>query len=260
VLRALLFDLDGTLADTESVHRAAFNRAFAEEGLDWNWSVEDYTRLLEISGGKERLRHWIHARARGTADVDTLIARLHHRKTQAYTAAVEDGEAQLRPGVQELIDAACAEGVAVGIVTTTSTENVEALMQRVFSARWRERFAVVEDASTAPRKKPHPQAYLQALDRLRLDARCCLAVEDSFNGVEAARAAGIAVLATPCAWTQAHDFSGADWVVPDLGDLSLAQLRRRASRGFPRLPALAHPEPRAGQGVVPPQPPTELEK
>jgi HAD superfamily hydrolase (TIGR01509 family) len=189
-----------------------------------------------------------------------LIARLHRRKTQAYTAAVQDGQAQLRPGVRELIDAACAEGVAVGIVTTTSSENVEALMRRIFGVRWRERFAVVEDASSAPRKKPHPQAYLQALGQLRLGARCCLAIEDSFNGVEAARAAGIPVLVTPCPWTQGHDFSGADWVVQDLGDLRLAQLTLWAAQGFPRPPALQHPEHRAGQSMVTSKPPTESGK
>lgn len=260
MLKALLFDLDGTFADTESVHCAAFNRAFAEEGLDWCWTTEDYTRLLEISGGKERLQHWILGREQGRdkADVDALIARLHRRKTQAYTEAVKAGQAPLRPGVLDLIHEAGAEGLALGIVTTTSAENVEALMGRVFGSAWRAHFAVVEDASTAPRKKPHPQAYLQALDRLGLGASCGLAFEDSFNGVEAARAAGLAVLVTPNPWTLAHDFSAADCVLPDLEGLRLSQLSHWAALGFTRQAAQGFVG-QAARGSTSPAAPAGLE-
>lgn len=230
MLQALIFDVDGTLADTESAHRAAFNQAFAEEGLDWVWDEPLYTELLNISGGKERIRHYWNSTRPGLVDVagdglrDT-IARLHEHKTAAYEGMVNDGQVALRPGVLELIDAAHQTGLGLAIATTTSPVNIAALLRKAIGPDWRTFFSVVEDASTAPVKKPHPQVYLQTLQRMGLDASQCLAFEDSSNGLQAACAAGLATIITPNRFTQHHNFDAALRVLPDLQGTSLAQLR-----------------------------------
>ena len=229
-LQALIFDVDGTLADTEAAHLAAFNHAFAEEGLEWRWDTALYTELLEISGGKERMLHyWQRTRGEvididGGAGVRDTIDRLHALKTAAYEALVQDGAVQLRPGVLRLMDEARTQGLRQAIATTTSPVNIAALLKRAIGPDWRTYFAAIGDASTAPIKKPHPQVYLQMLDALQLPAGACLALEDSANGLRSARTAGIATVITPNSFTAHHDFSGALRVVPDLSDVSLKQL------------------------------------
>jgi HAD superfamily hydrolase (TIGR01509 family) len=230
MLNALIFDVDGTLADTESAHRAAFNHAFREEGLDWEWDEALYTSLLDVSGGKERIAYYWKLTRGDVVDVggdgvrDT-IARLHETKTAAYEAMVNDGHVQLRPGVLALTDSAHHQGLALAIATTTSPVNIAALLRKSIGADWRHYFAVVEDGSTAPIKKPHPQVYLQTLQRLGLDASSCLALEDSANGLLAARAANLATVITPNQFTAHHSFAGALRVVPDLRDTTVAHLR-----------------------------------
>lgn len=229
-LRALIFDVDGTLADTESAHRVAFNRAFAEAGLDWHWDEPLYTRLLEVSGGKERILHfWREIRGDAKAtDADAqadLVQRLHRLKTSYYERLVEDGAVQMRPGVLPLIESAKKEGLSLAIATTTSPANIEALLRSAIGSDWRHTFPVVEDAVTAPQKKPHPQAYLQALQRMGRDAVDCLAFEDSANGLQAARAADLPTIVTPNAFTAHHDFTGALRIVPNLEGVTVADLR-----------------------------------
>lgn len=231
MLQALIFDVDGTLADTEMAHLAAFNHAFSELGLDWHWDVPLYTRLLSISGGKERIRAYWQTRAAQVTDISgsglqETIDRLHEIKTAAYEQAVQNGAVQMRPGVLALLSAASAAGLKLAIATTTSPVNIAALLGRAIGADWRLNFAVVEDASTAPRKKPDPMVYQQALHRLGLDARQCLAFEDSENGLRAAAATGLATLITPNPFTAHHDFQGALRVLPDLQGAGVAQLRQ----------------------------------
>ena len=228
-LKALIFDVDGTLADTESVHMAAFNHAFAEVGLGWVWSTDMYIGLLEISGGKERILHYWQQRdpAILQADAPALQAqvnRLHALKTVAYEQAVNRGAVRLRPGVLNLIDEARQAGLQLAIATTTSPANIAALLRHAMGADWRLNFSAIGDAGTAPIKKPHPQVYLQVLDALKLPAAQCLALEDSSNGLQAAMAAGIATIITPNPFTAHHDFTGALRVVPDLSQVSLADL------------------------------------
>lgn len=230
MLQALIFDVDGTLADTESAHLEAFNQAFAEDGLDWVWDEALYTELLHVSGGKERIRHYWKSTRAGLVDVagdgitDT-IARLHEMKTAAYEDRVKQGQVQLRPGVLALIESAHRAGLALAIATTTSPVNISALLRQAIGPDWRSFFTVIEDASTAPIKKPHPQVYLQTLQRMGLSAGQCLAFEDSANGLQSARAAGLATVITPTRYTADHNFDGALRVLPDLGDVSVAQLR-----------------------------------
>jgi HAD superfamily hydrolase (TIGR01509 family) len=230
ILRALIFDVDGTLADTESTHLAAFNHAFAEAGLDWHWDVPLYTRLLEVSGGKERIAHYW-AQVRGdirAIDAGALadtVQRIHDLKTAAYERRVQQGEVQLRPGVLELIEAAHRAGLRLAIATTTSPINVAALLRRAIGPDWTQRFEVIEDGSTAPRKKPHPQVYEQTLRRLRLPAAEALAFEDSANGLRAALGAGLATIVTSNAFTAHHDFGGALRVLGGLQGVTVGELR-----------------------------------
>ena len=236
-LQALIFDVDGTLADTESVHMAAFNHAFAEVGLDWVWTPELYIDLLEISGGKERILHYWKQVNPDVRSIDAhalqdQIARMHELKTAAYEAAVNSGAVSLRPGVLKLMDDALAAGLQLSIATTTSPVNIAALLRHAVGEDWRINFSAIGDASTAPIKKPHPQVYLQMLDALKLSARQCLAFEDSSNGLRAATAAGLSTIVTPNAFTAHHDLTGALKVVPDLSHVTLDSLRQW--QNFPR--------------------------
>lgn len=231
VLKALIFDVDGTIADTEHAHLKAFNSAFAQEGLGWHWTEQAYIELLNISGGKERmLHHWrrvepgmTEAQAEGITET---VERLHLVKTAFYEAAVREGEVSLRPGVLDLMQEAREQGLSLAIATTTSPANIEALLSAAIGADWRSHFLAVGDAASSPIKKPDPQVYQQVLSDMGFEASECLAIEDSANGLRAANSAGLRTLVTPNPFTEHHDFRAAWRVVPDLRQARLIQLRR----------------------------------
>ena len=234
IVKALIFDVDGTLADTEEMHRQAFNEAFTEDGLDWHWDVPTYTRLLDISGGKERITAYWHEVHPDVTDLEgglqERIQRLHDLKTAAYEAAVHDGAVDLRPGVLALMDEALTQNLKLAIATTTSPVNIAALMRRAIGDGWSERFAVIEDASTARKKKPDPLVYQQTLQRLSIQAEACVVFEDSSNGLQAARGAGLReVVITPTAFTAHHDFAQARRVLPSLAGVTVAELNHWAT-------------------------------
>lgn len=230
MLQALIFDVDGTLADTESVHLEAFNHAFRQEGLDWHWDLPLYTQLLEVSGGKERiLHHWRsvqpYLKELDGGAVQATVARLHEIKTAYYEHAVNNGAVSLRPGVLALMDDARRHGLQLSIATTTSPVNIAALLRSAIGPDWRTHFLAIGDASNAPIKKPHPQVYLKVLADMGLQACQCVAFEDSANGLRAALAAGLDTVVTPNGFTAHHDFKGALRVVPDLSQVNVARLK-----------------------------------
>lgn len=221
MLSALIFDVDGTLADTETVHREAFNAAFQQAGVDWHWSEAHYTQLLQVAGGKERIAHYwqqVDPKRASASTAARTIDHIHAIKTRAYEQRVAGGQLPLRPGMLRLIREAHAAGMPLAIATTTTPANVEALLWTPLGADWRQYFVAVCDAATPGRKKPAPDVYLAALAALGLPAAQCLAFEDSENGLHAATAAGIPTLITPTAYTAMHDFDGALLVLPHLGD------------------------------------------
>ena len=215
----LIFDVDGTLAETESVHRCAFNAAFREAGIAWYWDQRTYKRMLQVTGGKERIRAFARSHPPHLILSDNDIACLHRRKTAHYTRLIAQHACQLRPGVEPFIRNALARGQMLAIATTTTYDNVDALLRVALTPDWRDGFAAVVAGDDVPLKKPAPDAYLEVLERLRRPAVDCIAIEDSANGLKAATAAGIPVLITRSEYFRDDDVSRAFLVVDELADL-----------------------------------------
>jgi HAD superfamily hydrolase (TIGR01509 family) len=214
---ALIFDVDGTLAETEELHRRAFNESFAEQGLGWHWSQQDYRRLLQTTGGKERIAR--HMREIGLTVDDIDIPALHRAKTERYTTLMEQGGLDLRGGIARLIEEARAQGMSVAIATTTSRPNVDALCAATFGMPAETIFAAIACGDEVSAKKPAPDVYVLALNRLGLRPAQAIAFEDSANGLLSARAAGLACIVTPSVYTQGDDFTGALCVIDSVTEI-----------------------------------------
>lgn len=221
-LQALIFDVDGTLADTErDGHRVAFNRAFAEAGLNWEWSVARYGNLLETAGGKERLQRYLQEDQpdfKPLPDAPSWAASMHKAKTQHYKALVHAGALPLRPGVKRLIQEAKQTGVRLAIATTSAPENVIALLETSFTLESPTWFEVIAAGDMVPAKKPAPDVYLYVLEKLGLAPAHCLAIEDSRQGLLAATRAGLKTVITRSHYTQHEDFTEAALVLAHLGE------------------------------------------
>jgi len=221
MLKALIFDCDGVLVDTErDGHRVAFNRAFAAKGLAANWDVALYGRLLAIAGGKERMQHYFDevGYPAGLADRAAFIKELHALKTDLFMKIIDGGGLPLRPGVARLVDEAIAADVALAVCSTSNERAVNLVIERMLGAKRKAAFAAILTGDVVARKKPDPEIYNLARQRLNLPAGECVVVEDSRNGLDAARVAGMHCIVTTSAYTADEDFTGADLVVPDLGD------------------------------------------
>jgi len=221
-LKALLFDVDGTLAETErDGHRPAFNRAFADRYLHWHWDETLYGRLLEVTGGKERMYHFANEYLgvnERPDDLDTLVPELHAAKNLHYASIIEAGEIALRPGIRRILYEATKSGVRLAIATTTTRVNVIALLESLLGKDAIGWFEVIATADEVPDKKPSPDVYQYVLDQMGLSAGECIAIEDSENGVKASVALGIPTLVTVSEYNRDGDFSDALLVVDHLGD------------------------------------------
>lgn len=213
--------MDGTLAETEEIHRQSFNKAFSDAGLDWNWSQQMYGELLAVTGGKERIRHYLNTYCpdfEASGDLAEYIARLHAAKTAIYTETVASGDISLRPGVARLISDARKAGLRLGIATTTTPANVTALLINNLSPDAESWFEVIAAGGVVPAKKPAPDIYHYAMQAMGVHPDECLAFEDSENGLRSARDAGLATLVTLSQYTADHQFDGAALVLDHLGE------------------------------------------
>lgn len=224
-LEALLFDVDGTLADTErDGHRIAFNQAFAEAGLDWEWSVELYGKLLAVTGGKERILHYLdryNTEFARPANLSEFIAGLHKAKTRFYTELLNTGAIPLRLGVERLLQEARKAGLRLAIATTTTPDNVSALLKNTLGEDGESWFEVIAAGDIVPAKKPAPDIYFYAMEQMQLSPESCLAFEDSENGIHATRDANLTTLITVNDYTRDHQFDGAAIVLDSLGEPDL---------------------------------------
>lgn len=220
-LRALIFDVDGTLADTEELHRRAFNAAFREFGLEWHWSPQVYKNLLSVSGGRERIEHF--AKSIGHPYTDDVELRrfavaLHAAKTARYGRFLTHLRVPLRTGVWRLLNEARRAGLALAIATSTVRSNVSGLLDPSLPGGCTAWFDVIVTADEVEAKKPSPAVYHLALAQLGLPAEMCLAFEDTLNGYRAALDAGIDTIVTTHAYTRGEDFGGALRVLDSLGE------------------------------------------
>jgi HAD superfamily hydrolase (TIGR01509 family) len=219
-IKALIFDQDGVIIDTErDGHRVAFNQTFKDFGYDFEWSVQEYHELLQVAGGKERMRHYLHTKGFGVEVApekeDELIKEMHKKKTATFVELIESGKLPLRPGVKRLMQEAMDRGLTLGICTTSNERAARAVAYNILQDI---KFDFVLAGDVVSKKKPDPEIYNLALEKAGLKPDQCIVIEDSRNGVLAAKAAGMHVVATTNVYTEKEDLSDADLIVTCLGD------------------------------------------
>jgi HAD superfamily hydrolase (TIGR01509 family) len=243
IIKAIIFDCDGVLADTErDGHRVAFNKAFAQKGYAIEWSVELYGKLLEISGGKERMIHYLDSYGWPSnvvdlatpygADKDALIKELHKLKTDLFIQIIESGELPLRPGIARLIDEAIAADVTLAICSTSHERAVNLVAEKLLGSERKTRFSAILAGDVVSKKKPDPEIYNLASERLSLEPSKCVVIEDSRNGLLAAKAAGMYCVITTNGYTKEEDFTEADLIVSELGDHPNVQVNLETIRNI----------------------------
>ena len=220
-MKALIFDCDGVLVDTErDGHRVAFNRAFAQKGYTFEWSVELYGELLKVAGGKERMRHYFDTKgwAKDVVDQDSFVRELHKSKTDIFMRIIENGELPLRPGVARLVDEAIKADVELAVCSTSNERAVNLVVEKLLGPERKAHFKIILAGDVVSKKKPDPEIYHLVLQHLGHRPEDCVVVEDSRNGFLAAQAAGMPCVITTNSYTEDEDFTGADLIVRELGD------------------------------------------
>ncbi|MDQ6910241.1 MAG: HAD-IA family hydrolase [Actinomycetota bacterium] len=214
-LRAVIFDVDGTLVDSErDGHRVAFNRSFEEFGLPYRWSVEEYGELLHVTGGQRRINAYLEAKGIDRAERERLVPELHARKTEIIATMVDEGRVQVRAGAPRLLDELTRAGVRLAVATTGSRGWVDRLLRRLLPDT---EFDVVVTGDEVAHRKPDPEAFLVALDRLETGPAHAVAVEDSGEGLRAAQGAGLRCAVVVNDYTAGHDLAGAELVLTGFG-------------------------------------------
>jgi len=219
-IKAVLFDQDGVIIDTErDGHRVSFNMTFKEFGFSDEWSVDYYHELLQVAGGKERMKH--HSLTRGfhpqvpPGEIDELVKNMHKRKTALFVELIESGQLPLRPGIHRFMKEAMEAGLIIGVCTTSNEQAAKAITGKILSDI---KFDIVLAGDVVSKKKPDPEIYNLALSKIGLKPDECVVVEDSKNGVLAAKAANMHVVVTTNYYTEKEDVSGGDIIVTCLGD------------------------------------------
>ena len=234
-MNSLIFDCDGVLVDTErDGHRVAFNRAFAKRGYDFQWDVDLYGELLRVAGGKERMRHYFEEFGwpADTKDKDTLIKDLHRSKTDLFMEIIETGQLPLRSGVKRLVDEAIADGMLLAVCSTSNERAVNLVVERLLGPERKSKFTTILAGDIVSRKKPDPQIYNLVKEKLAVRATDCVVVEDSRNGLLAAKAAGMHCVVTKSSYTNEEDFAEADHVASELGDPPNVQVDMKLLRNI----------------------------
>lgn len=220
-MEALIFDCDGVIVDTErDGHRVAFNKAFAQKGIDAAWGIDQYRELVHVAGGKERMRNFFNQTGwpGGYPDKDLLIKELHKIKTEKFMDLIQSGALPLRPGVARLIDEAIEQDIALAICSTSNERAVNTIIDVLLGQERKNAFGAILAGDVVSRKKPDPEIYLLCRQRLQVNPAQCVVVEDNRNGLLAAKAAGMLCVVTTNPYTASEDFRGADMVVDQLGD------------------------------------------
>ncbi len=219
-LKALIFDIDGTVANTEDEHLLAFNKAFKDMGLDWFWSFKLYKELLITTGGRERIKYYLqnYKPEFSTKNLDDFIADVHKLKTKYFIDTVKRGDIPFRCGIKRLLLEAKAKNIILAIATTTNLDNVSALLRANLGYNALDYFSFIAAGNAIKNKKPAGDIYSLTLDKLNLLANECLAFEDSENGLNSAKKAGIKTIITTSRWTKMQNFDSALLVLNNLGE------------------------------------------
>ena len=235
-IKAVFFDQDGVIIDTErDGHRVSFNMTFKEFGFTDEWSVDYYHELLQIAGGKERMKH--HWRTKGFSrpltedEIDALVKEMHKRKTALFVELIETGKLPLRPGIHRFMKELMEAGVKIGVCTTSNEQAAKAITEKILTDI---DFEIVLAGDVVRNKKPDPEIYNLALTKLGVNPGECFVVEDSKNGLKASKAAGLKTIVTTNGYTEKEDVDAGDVIVSCLGDLDgeKAELRKGDLTGF----------------------------